>query len=68
MSQSLFSLQLAAETAQRLLPDDAAGAAAQLDVVRALSAQIGGELRTMVDGLRPADLDRDGLAAVLRPS
>jgi signal transduction histidine kinase len=66
MSQSLFSLQLAADTAQRLLPDDAAGAAAQLEVVRALSAQIGGELRTMVDGLRPADLDRDGLAAVLR--
>ena len=66
MSQSLFSLQLAADTAARLLPDDAAGAAAQLDVVRTLSAQIGGELRTMVDGLRPADLDRDGLAAVLR--
>ena len=65
MSQSLFSLQLAADTAERLLPGDPAGAAAQLAIVRTLSTQVAAELRTMVDGLRPADLERDGLAAVL---
>jgi signal transduction histidine kinase len=68
MSQSLFSLQLAAETAARLLeadPADVAGAAEQLAVVRALSTRVADELRTTVAGLRPADLERDGLAAAL---
>jgi signal transduction histidine kinase len=65
MSQSLFSLQLAADTATRLLDDDPAAAAAQLALVRALSVQVAAELRTTVEGLRPADLERDGLAAVL---
>ena len=66
MSQSLFSLQLAADTAERLLPVDPAGAAAQLAIVRTLSTRVAAELRTTVEGLRPADLERDGLAAVLR--
>jgi signal transduction histidine kinase len=66
MSQSLFSLQLAAETASRRLSDDDAPAAAdQLALVRTLSAQVAAELRTTVEGLRPADLERDGLAAAL---
>jgi signal transduction histidine kinase len=66
MSQSLFSLQLAADTAERLLPVDPDGAAAQLAIVRTLSSRMATELRTTVEGLRPADLERDGLAAVLR--
>ncbi|HEX5945579.1 MAG TPA: GAF domain-containing sensor histidine kinase, partial [Acidimicrobiales bacterium] len=66
MSQSLFSLQLAAETATRLLEDDPAAAAEQLTVVRTLSGRLAGELRGTVEGLRPADLERDGLAAALR--
>jgi signal transduction histidine kinase len=66
MSQTLFSLQLAADTAERLLPDDPAGSAAQLAIVRTLSTRVAAELRTTVEGLRPADLERDGLAAVLR--
>jgi signal transduction histidine kinase len=65
MSQSLFSLQLAAETAARHLADDPAAAADQLAVVRTLAAQVAAELRTTVEGLRPADLERDGLVAVL---
>ncbi len=65
MSQSLFSLQLAADTAERLLPGDPIGAAAQLAIVRTLSTQVAAELRTTVEGLRPADLERDGLAAVM---
>ena len=66
MSQSLFSLQLAADTAARTLGDDPAGAAAQLEVVTSLASQVATELRAMVDGLRPADLERDGLAATLQ--
>src|ERR687898_2703402 len=66
MSQSLFSLQLAAGAAERLLPVDPAGAAAQLAIVRTLSSRVATELRTTVEGLRPADVERDGLAAVLR--
>jgi signal transduction histidine kinase len=65
MSQSLFSLQLSAGTATRLLAEDPAGAAAALATVRALAAQVSAELRTTVEGLRPADLERDGLAAAL---
>src|SRR5690606_29200628 len=66
MSQSLSSLQLAAETAARLLEDDPEAAAEQLTVVRTLSGRLAGELRGTVEGLRPADLERDGLAAALR--
>ncbi|HEX6423342.1 MAG TPA: GAF domain-containing sensor histidine kinase [Acidimicrobiales bacterium] len=65
MSQSLFSLQLAAETAAGLLTDDPVAAAEQLGVVRTLATRVAGELRTTVEGLRPADLERDGLAATL---
>jgi signal transduction histidine kinase len=65
MSQSLFSLQLSAETAGRLLERDPAGAAEQLTAVRALAGRVAAELRTTVEGLRPADLERDGLVATL---
>jgi signal transduction histidine kinase len=65
MSQSLFSLQLAADTAAGLLEHDPLRAAEQLGIVRTLSGRVAGELRTMVDGLRPADLERDGLAATM---
>jgi signal transduction histidine kinase len=65
MSQSLFSLQLAAATASSLLTTDPGAAVEQLAVVRSLSAQVAAELRTTVEGLHPADLERDGLAAVL---
>jgi signal transduction histidine kinase len=66
MSQSLFSLQLAAETAARLVRSDADRAAAELATVQRLAGQIVAELRSVVEGLRPADLERDGLVAVLR--
>jgi signal transduction histidine kinase len=65
MSQSLFSLQLAAEAAGRLLDHDPAAAAEQIASVRSLSARMAAELRSAVEGLRPADLERDGLVAVL---
>jgi len=66
MSQSLFSLRLAAETASRMVLDDPERAAGELATVRALADRIGNELRSAVEGLRPADLERDGLVAVLR--
>jgi signal transduction histidine kinase len=66
MSQSLFSLQLSAEAAARLIEGDPAAAADQLATVRALAAQLAAELRTSVEDLRPADLERDGLVAALR--
>ena len=65
MSQSLFSLQLSAEAAGRLLESDPAAAAEQVATVRAIARSLAAELRTTVDGLRPADLERDGLVAAL---
>jgi signal transduction histidine kinase len=65
MSQSLFSLQLSAEAAGRLLESDPAGAAEQVATVRAIAGRVAAELRTAVDGLRPADLERDGLVAAI---
>jgi signal transduction histidine kinase len=66
MSQSLFSLQLSAETACGLLRTDVERAEAALETVQQLASQIVSELRSVVEGLRPADLERDGLVAVLR--
>ncbi|HLT69931.1 MAG TPA: GAF domain-containing sensor histidine kinase [Acidimicrobiales bacterium] len=66
LAQTLFSLRLAAETAASLQAEDPDGAAAQVEVVRRLAGQAAGELRTIMDGLRPADLERDGLAAAVR--
>lgn len=66
MSQSLFSLQLSAETAGHLLRADPDRAQVELATVRGLARQIVTELRSVVDGLRPADLESDGLVAVLR--
>jgi signal transduction histidine kinase len=65
MSQSLFSLQLSAEAAGRLVETDPAGAAEQMAIVRAIASRLAAELRTTVEGLRPADLERDGLVAAL---
>lgn len=66
MSQSLFGLRLAAEAAHERLPDDPERAAGELATVRELAGRIGSDLREVVEGLRPADLERDGLVAVLR--
>jgi signal transduction histidine kinase len=66
MSQSLFGLRLAAEAADQRLPQDPERAAEELATVRELAGRIGSDLREVVEGLRPADLDRDGLVAVLR--
>src|SRR5690349_1526003 len=66
VTQKLFSLRLTADAASTLVATDPAGAADQLDVVRRLAAEATAELRSIVIGLRPADLAGDGLGVALR--
>ncbi|MBO0878236.1 MAG: GAF domain-containing protein, partial [Pseudonocardia sp.] len=67
VTQTLFSLSLAAESASALADgEEPAALREQLDRVRSL-AQLGlDELRDLVDTLRPAELGKDGLASALR--
>jgi signal transduction histidine kinase len=66
VSQKLFSLNLSADAAATLLDRDQAAAAAQLERVRELAREALAELRSLILGLRPADLDQDGLEGALR--
>lgn len=66
VSQKLFSLRLTADAASALLDRDPARAAAELATVRRLAAEASAELRAIVVGQRPADLDGDGLDNALR--
>jgi signal transduction histidine kinase len=67
VTQTLFSLSLAAESAAALAgPRMAPALAGQLDQVRELAGSALAEMRSLVDALRPADVDADGLAGALR--
>jgi signal transduction histidine kinase len=66
VSQKLFSLNLAAEAAATLLDRGPDQARPQLDRVRDLAREALAELRSLIMGLRPAELERDGLEDVLR--
>jgi signal transduction histidine kinase len=66
VSQKLFSLNLAAESAATLIDRSPAQAGAQIARVRDLARESLAELRSLILGLRPADLQRDGLAGALR--
>ena len=66
VTQRLFSLRLTADAAATVVDRDPAAAAAQLETVRRLAADAAGELRSIVDGLRPVDLAGDGLDVALR--
>jgi signal transduction histidine kinase len=66
VTQKLFSLRLTADAAATVVDRDPAAAAAQLETVRRLAADAAGELRSIVDGLRPVDLSGDGLDVALR--
>jgi signal transduction histidine kinase len=65
VTQTLFSLTLAAESAAALA-GPAGPAAEQLERVRELAGTGLAELRSMVDTLRPVDAGTDGLAGALR--
>ena len=66
VSQKLFSLVLTAEAAETLAARDAGAAGEQLAKLKALAQEALDELRALIFELRPADLERDGLCAVLR--
>jgi signal transduction histidine kinase len=65
VSQKLFSLSLTAESAATLLDRDHDAARTQLQRLRELAREALEELRTLILGLRPASLERDGLQGAL---
>jgi len=66
VSQKLFSLMLTAEAAGTQLDRDPAAARAQIERLRELAREALDELRSLILGLRPPELDRDGLKETLR--
>ena len=64
VSQRLFSIRLHARAAEMLVDKDPARAVAELGAIAELGAQAHGELRAVIDGLAPPELD--GLAESLR--
>jgi signal transduction histidine kinase len=66
VSQKLFSLMLTAEAAAAQLDRDPEAARAQIERLRELARQALEELRALILGLRPPELEHDGLAGTLR--
>jgi signal transduction histidine kinase len=66
LSQKLFALALAADSAETLLDVDRAQARTQLVRLRELTHEALEELRYLILELRPPELERDGLAITLR--
>ena len=66
VSQKLFSVMLTAEAAAAEIDRDADGARAHLQRLRELSGEALDELRSLILGLRPPELERDGLEGTLR--
>jgi signal transduction histidine kinase len=66
VSQKLFSVMLTAEAAATQIDHDPAAARTQLDRLSALTKEALEELRSLILGLRPPELERDGLAGTLR--
>src|SRR6516165_9312648 len=65
VSQKLFSVTLTAEAAATQMDRDLVAARAQIERVRELAAEALEELRSLILDLRPAELERDGLAGAL---
>ncbi|MEU8250167.1 GAF domain-containing sensor histidine kinase [Nonomuraea sp. NPDC048916] len=66
VTQKLFSLRLTAQAAATMLESDPGRAAAELQRVQRLAGEALSELRAVIVELRPAELDRHGLAETLR--
>ena len=66
VTQRLFGVALAAESASTLLPRDREAASAELRRVSELARGAMEELRAVVFELRPGSLEAEGLATVLR--
>ncbi len=65
MAQNLFSLSLNAEAAAALIESDPGRSASELRRVQELAQRTQVELRSLVFGLRPAQLEQDGLVATI---
>lgn len=66
VTQQLFGVVLAAESARELLARGDAAAAAEVERVQGLARAAMDELRAVVFELRPASLEAEGLASALR--
>ena len=66
VSQKLFSLVLTAEAAATQLDRDIPAARQQIERLGELEREALDELRSLIFGLRPPDLERDGLEGALR--
>jgi signal transduction histidine kinase len=66
VSQKLFSIVLSAEAAATLIERGDESALAQVVRLRELASEALAELRSLILGLRPAELERDGLAGAVR--
>jgi signal transduction histidine kinase len=66
VSQKLFSLTLTAEAAATQLERDPAAARLQVQRLQTLAREALDELRSLILGLRPPELERDGLEGTLR--
>jgi signal transduction histidine kinase len=66
VSQKLFSLVLTAEAAATQLERDPQAARAQIERLGVLAREALDELRSLILGLRPPAIERDGLAGTLR--
>ncbi|MHB8112154.1 MAG: sensor histidine kinase [Bellilinea sp.] len=66
VSQTIFSLTLTAQAARILLDRDPGRVAGQLDHLQSLAKSALGEMRSLIQQLRPDPLMLDGLAACLR--
>lgn len=65
VSQKLFSVMLTAEAAAAEMNRDLPAARAHLERLRELTAESLEELRSLILGLRPPELERDGLVVTL---
>ncbi|MFC4589068.1 GAF domain-containing sensor histidine kinase [Sphaerisporangium corydalis] len=66
VTQKLFSLRLTAKAAAALVASDPERAMTEIDRVQRLAGEALAELRAVIVELRPAELDRHGLAETLR--
>jgi len=66
VSQKLFSVMLTAEAAATQMDRDLVAARAQIERLRELAGEALEELRSLILGLRPPELERDGLTGALR--
>jgi signal transduction histidine kinase len=66
VSQKLFSVRVKARAAAVLVARDPARAVEEMDSVAALAGQAHAELRAVIDGLAPPELEAGGLAGSVR--